>query len=110
MGSRFKRSVVSENVRIGLSRWQKRVKGKRKRDETSNSKISTALLWDSKVGEGSDEFDDSVSSSKERSAASEDAYDEGLEEPFCSGSQQDSYSYSRCDRDNRVDVENDDIS
>jgi mlo protein len=37
MGSRFRKSVISENVRISLSRWQRRVKAR-------NSSPNVALL------------------------------------------------------------------
>lgn len=40
MGSRFKKSVISENVRNSLSGWKKRVRARK----SSTSSSSTALL------------------------------------------------------------------
>lgn len=115
MGARFKKSVVSENVRKSLSVWKRRVKAKQSTSSSTTALLRTSTSSDSIVDE-MHKIDSFSSNSSERSSFKKQhtsfrhlqgnvmqGEDEKLEFPLCVGPVYDSYS-----DDKKVDYHRDD--
>ncbi|XP_068344833.1 MLO-like protein 4 [Pyrus communis] len=113
MGSRFKKSVVSENVRNSLHGWTRRVKARQSTSSTATTQLlKTSTSSDSIVDE-TRKLESSASNSSERSSFKKQntsfrhlqSGDEKLETPLSVGPVYDSYS-----DDNEGDYHHDDHS
>ncbi|ONH97108.1 hypothetical protein PRUPE_7G170200 [Prunus persica] len=115
MGARFKKSVVSENVRNSLSVWKRRVKAKQSTSSSTAALLRTSTSSDSIVDE-MHKIDSFSSNSSERSSFKKQntsfrhlqgnvmqGEDEKFEFPLCVGPVYDSYS-----DDKKVDYHSDD--
>ncbi|PQM39250.1 MLO-like protein 4 isoform X1 [Prunus yedoensis var. nudiflora] len=109
MGARFKKSVVSENVRNSLSVWKRRVKAKQSTSSSTAALLRTSTSSDSVVDE-MHKIDSFSSNSSERSSFKKrntsfrhlqgnvmQGEDEKLEFPLCVGPVYDSYSNDKVD-------------
>ncbi|PQQ10807.1 MLO-like protein 4 [Prunus yedoensis var. nudiflora] len=109
MGERFKKSVVSENVRNSLSVWKRRVKAKQSTSSSTAALLRTSTSSDSIVDE-MHKIDSFLSNTSERSSFKKrntsfrhlqgnvmQGEDEKLEFPLCVGPVHDSYSNDKVD-------------
>ncbi|KAL6274097.1 hypothetical protein ACE6H2_024789 [Prunus campanulata] len=109
MGARFKKSVVSENVRNSLSVWKRRVKAKQSTSSSTAALLRTSTSSDSVVDE-MHKIDSFSSNSSERSSFKKrntsfqhlqgnvmQGEDEKLEFPLCVSPVYDCYSNDKVD-------------
>lgn len=113
MGSSFKKSVVSEDVRNSLHGWKRRVKARQSTSSTATTHLVRTLTSSDSIVDETRKLESSSSNSSERSSFKNEntsfrhlqGGDEKLETPLSVGSVYDSYS-----DDNEGDYHHDDHS